>query len=207
MIKTPERKPNFLSGALSLFPRISACGSGCGSTLTHTLTHRLNWSKSKEKVLLSIENRAFWSCWADSNRRPHPYQCEQRLFTAFHKLSKSLILSHFSDFPSRALSFPLIPSNSNKEQIKNKRGSNLGASFCTSAEPHNLLCNDLQIKVYCRELRGGGGGTERTEAAEQIGNRLLSYYSIAWKRGQFSATRNRSAAELPGIAFCVTLAA
>ena len=74
MIKTPERKPNFLSGALSLFPRISACGSGCGSKLTHTLTHRLNWSKSKEKVLFSIENRTFWSCWADSNRRPHPYQ-------------------------------------------------------------------------------------------------------------------------------------
>ena len=74
MIKTPERKPNFLSGALSLFPRISACGSGCGSTLIHTLTHRLNWSKSKEKVLFSIENRTFWSCWADSNRRPHPYQ-------------------------------------------------------------------------------------------------------------------------------------
>ena len=91
---------------------------------------------------------AFWSCWADSNRRPHPYQCEQRLFTAFHKLSKSLISSRFSDFPSRALSFPLIPSNSNKEQIKNKRGSNLGASFCTGAEHHNLLCNDLQIKAY-----------------------------------------------------------
>ena len=49
MIKTPERKPNFLSGTLSLFPRISACGSGCGSTLTHTLTHRLNWSKVKKK--------------------------------------------------------------------------------------------------------------------------------------------------------------
>ena len=157
---------------------------------------------TKQKPLKSCDSSGnCWSCWADSNRRPHPYQCEQRLFAAFHKLSKSLISSRFSDFPSRALSFPLIPSNSNKEQIKNKRGSNLGASFCTSAEPHNLLCNDLQIKVYCRELRGGGGGTERTEAAEQIGNRLLSYYSIAWKRGQFSVTRNRSAAGLPASCF------
>ena len=74
MIKTPERKPNFLSGALSLFPRISACGSGCGSKLPRPLIHRLNRLKSKEKVLFSIENRTFWSCWEDSNRRPHPYQ-------------------------------------------------------------------------------------------------------------------------------------
>ena len=29
---------------------------------------------SKEKVLFSLENRTFGSCWADSNRRPHPYQ-------------------------------------------------------------------------------------------------------------------------------------
>ena len=56
---------------LAMFP---TCGSRCGSKLSHTLTHRLNWSKSKEKVLFSRENRTFWSCWADSNRRPHPYQ-------------------------------------------------------------------------------------------------------------------------------------
>ena len=37
---------------LAMFP-------ACGSTLTHTLTHRLNWSKSKEKVLFSLENRTF----------------------------------------------------------------------------------------------------------------------------------------------------
>ena len=66
--------PNFLSAPFSPFLRISACGSRCGSKLSHTVTHRLNWQKSKEKVLLSIENRTFWSCWADSNRRPHPYQ-------------------------------------------------------------------------------------------------------------------------------------
>ena len=69
-----DERTEYPSAHLSPFPRISACGSGCGSTLTHTLTHRLNWSKSKEKALLSIESRAFWSCWADSNRRPHPYQ-------------------------------------------------------------------------------------------------------------------------------------
>ena len=63
-----------------------AYGCYCASTSlkqnslpTHTLTHRLNWSKSKEKVLLSIESRTFWSCWADSNRRPHPYQWNRRL--------------------------------------------------------------------------------------------------------------------------------
>ena len=33
--------------------------------------------KSKEKVLFSLENRTFWSCWADSNRRPHPYQLQK----------------------------------------------------------------------------------------------------------------------------------
>ena len=143
-----EERTEYPSAHLLPFLRISACGSGCGSKLTRPLTHESNPPKSKEKVLFSLENRTFWSCWADSNRRPHPYQCEQRLFTAFHKLSKSLISSRFSDFPSRALSFPLIPSNSNKEQIKNKRGSNLGASFCTGAEHHNLLCNDLQIKAY-----------------------------------------------------------
>jgi hypothetical protein len=66
--------PNFLSAPFSPFLRISACGSRCGAKLSHAVTHRLNWQKSKEKVLFSRENRTFWSCWADSNRRPHPYQ-------------------------------------------------------------------------------------------------------------------------------------
>ena len=70
----PDRNGNFLSGTLRPFPMLSYCGSGCGSSLTHTLTHRLNPENSKEKVLFSEENRTFWSCWADSNRRPHPYQ-------------------------------------------------------------------------------------------------------------------------------------
>ena len=55
-IKARERKLNFLSRAFSPFLRISACGSRCGSKLSHTVTHRLNWQKSKEKVLFSREN-------------------------------------------------------------------------------------------------------------------------------------------------------
>ena len=69
-----SKQPIFLSAHLLPFPRISACGSRCGSKLSHTVTHRLNWQKSKEEVLFSRENRTSWSCWADSNRRPHPYQ-------------------------------------------------------------------------------------------------------------------------------------
>ncbi len=69
-----SKQPIFLSAPLLPFPCISACGSGCGSKLTRPLTHESNPPKSKEKVLFSLENRTFWSCWADSNRRPHPYQ-------------------------------------------------------------------------------------------------------------------------------------
>ena len=69
-----SKQPIFLSAPLLPFPCISACGSGCGSKLTRPLTHESNPPKSKEKVLFSRENRTFWSCWADSNRRPHPYQ-------------------------------------------------------------------------------------------------------------------------------------
>ena len=69
-----DERTEYPSAHLSTFPRISACGSGCGSKLTRPLTHESNPPKSKEKVLFSLENRTFWSCWADSNRRPHPYQ-------------------------------------------------------------------------------------------------------------------------------------
>ena len=51
---------------------------------------------SKEKVLFSLENRTFWSCWADSNRRPHPYQKAVDAFTAYpfipRKNLRSLVL-------------------------------------------------------------------------------------------------------------------
>jgi len=41
------------------------------------LSHGFNPPENKEKVLFSRENRTFWSCWADSNRRPHPYQLQK----------------------------------------------------------------------------------------------------------------------------------
>ena len=91
----PDRNGNFLSGTFWPFPMLSYCGSGRGSGLTHTLTHRLNPQNSKEKVLLSKENRTFWSCWADSNRRPHPYQRGGGLKEAYYYTSKALILRHF----------------------------------------------------------------------------------------------------------------
>ena len=40
--------------------------------MLQALTHR--GKIGKEEVLFSRENRTSWSCWADSNRRPHPYQ-------------------------------------------------------------------------------------------------------------------------------------
>ena len=88
-----EERTDIPSAPLCHFPRISACGSGCGSTLTHTLTRRLNWSKSKEKVPLSIESRTFWSCWADSNRRPHPYQKAVDAFALYPFIPKKNIQS------------------------------------------------------------------------------------------------------------------
>ena len=83
-----SKQPIFLSAPLLPFPCISACGSGCGSKLPHTLTHRLNLPKSKEKVLFSLENRTFWSCWADSNRRPHPYQWDGDFIKAYYSTIK-----------------------------------------------------------------------------------------------------------------------
>ena len=53
------------------FPRV---GHGVGQHLTHTVTHTELSKKCNKKVPFSRENRTFWSCWADSNRRPHPYQ-------------------------------------------------------------------------------------------------------------------------------------
>ena len=49
-------------------------GHGVGQVLIHTMTHIELPQKCNKKVPFSGENRTFWSCWADSNRRPHPYQ-------------------------------------------------------------------------------------------------------------------------------------
>ena len=98
----PDRNGNFLSGNFLPFPMLSYCGSGCGSGLTHTLTHRLNPQKRKEKVLFSEENRTFWSCWADSNRRPHPYQKAMDAFVSCPfmpiKVLQSLVLQGLEGF-------------------------------------------------------------------------------------------------------------
>ena len=40
----------------------------------HCFQHFCNKKAPKTEVFY-----AFWSCWADSNRRPHPYQWNRRL--------------------------------------------------------------------------------------------------------------------------------
>ena len=42
--------------------------------LTHILTHTELFRKVKKNTQNPKILGAFWSCWADSNRRPHPYQ-------------------------------------------------------------------------------------------------------------------------------------
>ena len=42
--------------------------------LTHILTHHRFGRKSKKNPRNHVISGFFWSCWADSNRRPHPYQ-------------------------------------------------------------------------------------------------------------------------------------
>ena len=51
-----------------------ACGSRCGSAIDlHFDSHRF-WRFCNEKAPKAEVFDAFWSCWADSNCRPHPYQ-------------------------------------------------------------------------------------------------------------------------------------
>lgn len=52
--------------------------------LTHILTHTVSAEKSEKNPRNRMISGIFWSCWADSNRRPHPYQLIGRVrFTAF----------------------------------------------------------------------------------------------------------------------------
>ena len=44
----------------------------------HCFQHFCNKKAPKTEVF-----DAFWSCWADSNRRPHPYQKAVAAFTAY----------------------------------------------------------------------------------------------------------------------------
>ena len=60
-----------LFGSIGTFPRV---GHGVGQAVAphfdpHCFQHLCNKKAPKTEVF-----DAFWSCWADSNRRPHPYQ-------------------------------------------------------------------------------------------------------------------------------------
>ena len=60
---------------------------------------RLNLSGQKEKALNPLGFKAFfWSCWADSNRRPHPYQREKLTFSRCFRSIEPYSL-HFIHFP------------------------------------------------------------------------------------------------------------
>ena len=52
----------------------SACGSRCGSAFDpHFDSHHFRRFCNKKAPKTEVFD-AFWSCWADSNCRPHPYQ-------------------------------------------------------------------------------------------------------------------------------------
>ena len=81
---------------------ISACGSRCGSAFdphfdSHHFRHFCNKKASKTEVF-----DAFWSCWADSNCRPHPYQKAFSLFIVcpfmLGNIPESLVLQGIRDF-------------------------------------------------------------------------------------------------------------
>ena len=60
------------------FPRV---GQGVGQAVAphfdpHCFQHFCNKKAPKTEVF-----DAFWSCWADSNRRPHPYQLQNDCFS------------------------------------------------------------------------------------------------------------------------------
>ena len=55
-------------------PFFSVCGLLCGQSVDHLSLLSQNATKCKEKPPFLYEKAVFWSCWADSNRRPHPYQ-------------------------------------------------------------------------------------------------------------------------------------
>ena len=103
----------------------------------------------KEKLLFSIENRSFWSCWADSNRRPHPYQvikCSPAvavqgfagIFTAKRMRSKTLC----SMCSTR--SFPRVGQGVGQRRKEQRCGSTFGGAkivpFCAAVDNKRALC-------------------------------------------------------------------
>ena len=53
------------------FPRV---GQGVGQAVVSHFDPRLKVHFYSKKAPKTEVFGAFWSCWADSNRRPHPYQ-------------------------------------------------------------------------------------------------------------------------------------
>ena len=62
------------------FPRV---GHGVGQAVAPHFDPRLKVHFYSKKASKTEVFDAFWSCWADSNRRPHPYQKAVDAFTAY----------------------------------------------------------------------------------------------------------------------------
>ena len=82
------------------FPRV---GHGVGQCLTHILTHTVFSVFATKKASKTEVFDAFWSCWADSNCRPHPYQifivCFFLLYPFVSYSPKALVSLVFIGFP------------------------------------------------------------------------------------------------------------
>ena len=60
-----------LFGSIGTFPRV---GQGVGQAVAPHFDPHIKVRFSNKKAPKTEVFDAFWSCWADSNRRPHPYQ-------------------------------------------------------------------------------------------------------------------------------------
>ena len=80
-VEQPGLRGHFAPGG----PVVSVCGEMYGQTQKREFESPKIVIHSKGKDRFSAEKRSFfWSCWADSNRRPHPYQLIGRVrFAAF----------------------------------------------------------------------------------------------------------------------------
>ena len=85
------------------------------SNSTRNISSAKKSEKSKKKsAIFSRKQRIFWSCWADLNRRPHPYQiskaCCRLSLSIFSYRLLSLIFQGFAAFFTarcRCLLFPV----------------------------------------------------------------------------------------------------
>ena len=67
---------------------------------------RSGFFRNKEKTLENTRFSRVWSCWADSNRRPHPYQRENLTFSSRFSSIKpySLYFNYYLPLFSRRFS-------------------------------------------------------------------------------------------------------